>query len=496
MEWRGEKRRCSRAHARLAGIGESAAREHALKKRKVAIGSAADSDLVVSDPTVSRRHAVISRRFSRYRVTDLNSANGTFLNNRRVSGPAPIAKGDELRFGAARFVFLDAPGAEKRKARRAALRNALSMFLLLMAAGFGLTEYLLNRITDTAPAKAAYLEHQRGQPREIATPLALVTPAPAKDVVARPANPTVPISAASAAALASPAPASPAPAWLERVNYWRTLAKVPPVTEDFDLIPGLTAHARYLIVNRKALAVGGAMHTEDPKLPGFSPEGLAAAQHGVGDVSPPGALAPKSDASYIDAWVNAPLHRTPIIDRHLVRIALGRYCQHGVCAAALSCDFGPSWTASDVKDFPEPVEFPPDGATLPAALGTFFGEWPNPLSGCPGYGLPTGEPITLQFDSRFSPKLTGFTVTRNGIQVETCGIDSASYVNESESVQNIGRANMWDSILLIPREPLTPGAVYTVTVAVEGGPPINPGMPLWRFVGQTRTYSWSFSVGR
>jgi len=479
---RGKVRR-SRAHARLAGIGESAAHEHALNKRKVAVGSAADSDLVVGGPTVSRHHAIISRWFGRYRVTDLNSTNGTFLNNRRISGPAPIAKGDELRFGAARFVFLDAPGAEKRKARRAALRNALSMFLLLTAAGFGLTEYLLNRITDTALQRAAHLEHQRAHPGEMATPMALVTSTPAKNIVAGPAKAAVPTSAASVA-----------PAWLERVNYWRTLAKVPPVTEDLALIAGLTAHARYLVINRRVLPIGAAMHTEDPKLLGFSQEGLAAAQHGVGDVSPPGP--PESDALYIDGWVNAPFHRTPIIDRHLARIALGRYCEHGACAAALSCDFGPSWTASDINDFPEPVEFPPDGATLPAALREFFGEWPNPLSSCPGYGPPTGEPITLQFDSRFSPNLTGFAVAQNGTQVETCGIDSTNYVNESEFEQNRGRGALWDSILLIPRAPLTPGATYSVTVAVEGGPPINLGMPLWRFVHQTRTYTWSFSVGR
>lgn len=223
---RGKARRL-RAHARLTAIGKSAPHEHALNKRKVAVGSAADSDLVVSDPTVSRCHAIISRRFSRYRVTDLNSTNGTFINDRRVSDPTPIAKGDVIRFGDARFVFLCAPGAEQREARRAALRNALLMLLLLIAAGFGLTEYLLNRITDTALQRASYFEHQRGQPREIATPMALVTPAPTKDVVAGPAKGAVPISAASVAALASPAPASPAPAWLERVNYWRTLAKVP-----------------------------------------------------------------------------------------------------------------------------------------------------------------------------------------------------------------------------------------------------------------------------
>jgi hypothetical protein len=144
--------------------------------------------------------------------------------------------------------------------RRTALRNALLAIVALIVAGFGLTEYLLNRITDTALQRAAILEHERGQPREIATPMTLVTPAPAKHVVAGPAKATVPISAAPVAALASPAPAGPAPAWLERVNYWRSLAKVPPVTEDFGLIPGLTAHARYLVMNGKALAAGAAMH--------------------------------------------------------------------------------------------------------------------------------------------------------------------------------------------------------------------------------------------
>src|SRR5260370_29670831 len=84
LKWRGGKRGV-RENARLAAIGKSAPHEHALSKRKVAVGSAADSDLVVSDPTVSRRHAIISRRFSRYRVTDLKSTNGTFINDRRLS---------------------------------------------------------------------------------------------------------------------------------------------------------------------------------------------------------------------------------------------------------------------------------------------------------------------------------------------------------------------------------------------------------------------------
>jgi pSer/pThr/pTyr-binding forkhead associated (FHA) protein len=91
-------------------VGQSAPHEHALKRRKVAIGSAEDGDLVIKDSTVSQRHAVIRRSFfRRHKVIDLDSTNGTFLNTKRITRPTRIAKGDELRFGAARFVFLEAP---------------------------------------------------------------------------------------------------------------------------------------------------------------------------------------------------------------------------------------------------------------------------------------------------------------------------------------------------------------------------------------------------
>jgi hypothetical protein len=364
-----------------------------------------------------------------------------------------------------------------------------------------LTVFLINRITESALQRATYLEHQRGQPREIATPMALVTPALTKDAVARPAKATAATSAAPVAALAAPAPVSPAPAWLERVNYWRALAKVPPVTEDFGLLPGLTAHARYLVMNRKALAVGAAMHTEDPELPGFSQEGLVAGQHPPGAVIPPSL--PTSAVSNIDTWIAIPLHRTAILDPNLMRIALGRYCENGVCAAALSGDVQQSWKASELEQFPNPVEFPPDGTTLPHAFRMFGGEWPNPLSSCPGYGPLTGEPISLQFDNRFIPKLTAFTVTRNGTAVETCGIDSTSYTNANKFDEDWGRNCLTGDalIVLVPRVPLEPGASYTVAVTVQGRSHPYPNWPnssgTWAaFAGQTRTYTWSFSVGR
>jgi hypothetical protein len=251
-------------------------------------------------------------------------------------------------------------------------------------------------------------------------------------------------------------------------------------------------------MNGKALAAGAAMHAEDPKLAGFSEEGLAAAKHGPGDGIPP---TPAHSAVWdIDAWIGITLHRAPIIDRHLSRIALGRYCEHGICAAALERRRAQYWKPGEMSQFPEPVEFPPDRSTLPVALRSFGGEWPDPLSSCPGYGPLTGEPIGLQFDDRFIPKLTAFTVTRNGMRVETCGIDSTSYTNANKFDEDWGRNCLEDDalIVLVPRVALEPGATYTVAVTVQGRSdpfPNLPNSPWAAFAGQTRTYTWSFSVG-
>lgn len=52
------------------------------------------------DPELSRRHARVARDASgQLTVEDLGSANGTFVNSERVSGPQPLNPGDSLRVG-------------------------------------------------------------------------------------------------------------------------------------------------------------------------------------------------------------------------------------------------------------------------------------------------------------------------------------------------------------------------------------------------------------
>jgi len=60
------------------------------------------ADLVVNDPSVSRRHALIERRPEGWVVLDQRSANGTFINNQRVE-QAVLQSGHQLRLGAVSF---------------------------------------------------------------------------------------------------------------------------------------------------------------------------------------------------------------------------------------------------------------------------------------------------------------------------------------------------------------------------------------------------------
>jgi hypothetical protein len=76
-----------------------------LAKHKVTIGADSSNDMVLSDPQVSRKHALIRRRSGRYLLTDLDSTNGTFVNGRRVIGTVAIRPGDDIRFSQTRMLI-------------------------------------------------------------------------------------------------------------------------------------------------------------------------------------------------------------------------------------------------------------------------------------------------------------------------------------------------------------------------------------------------------
>lgn len=80
------------------------------------IGRSSTCDLMLQDSKVSRKHVVINRQAGdEFWLSDLGSANGTYLNQLRVSQPTRLRPGDEIRIGPFQIVFrrpTDEPAAE------------------------------------------------------------------------------------------------------------------------------------------------------------------------------------------------------------------------------------------------------------------------------------------------------------------------------------------------------------------------------------------------
>lgn len=72
----------------------------------VTLGRLKGCDVVVDDEAASRRHCTITAREDVCVVADLQSANGTFVNDRRI-GTAELGKGDKLRIGSTVLELLD-----------------------------------------------------------------------------------------------------------------------------------------------------------------------------------------------------------------------------------------------------------------------------------------------------------------------------------------------------------------------------------------------------
>ena len=74
------------------------------------IGRTQDCDLRISDMSVSRHHAQLTRGDDGWFLSDLGSHNGTRINGWLVREPVPLRPGDTVQFGSATFrVQDDAP---------------------------------------------------------------------------------------------------------------------------------------------------------------------------------------------------------------------------------------------------------------------------------------------------------------------------------------------------------------------------------------------------
>ncbi len=76
--------------------------------KEYVLGRANDADLSVRDEQASRRHAAVARDGSSFRLRDLGSKRGTFVNDEPVvASGQKLADGDRVRIGDTTFVFRD-----------------------------------------------------------------------------------------------------------------------------------------------------------------------------------------------------------------------------------------------------------------------------------------------------------------------------------------------------------------------------------------------------
>jgi serine phosphatase RsbU (regulator of sigma subunit)/pSer/pThr/pTyr-binding forkhead associated (FHA) protein len=78
-----------------------------INRQRLTIGRSARNDLCLEDPFASRLHAEVRQRDDGIWVSDLGSANGTYLNGQRLTSPARLRNGDRVRIGETEIEFSD-----------------------------------------------------------------------------------------------------------------------------------------------------------------------------------------------------------------------------------------------------------------------------------------------------------------------------------------------------------------------------------------------------
>jgi len=119
---------------------------------RLTIGRSPNNELVLDDQKASRSHAEIRHLGGgRYRLSDVGSANGTWLNGRRVTVPKDLEDGDQILIGAVQLRFVAPKLAQSRDATASTgtalfMRSELVVVLVADIRNYtGMSEALPNR---------------------------------------------------------------------------------------------------------------------------------------------------------------------------------------------------------------------------------------------------------------------------------------------------------------------------------------------------------------
>jgi hypothetical protein len=260
---------------------------------------------------------------------------------------------------------------------------------------------------------------------------------------------------------APPPASSPCPvgSWLTRLNYWRSTAHVPPVTENPTWSQGAYLHSIYMVRDQQAT------NYETVGAPYYTAAGDYAARNG--NILVAGSTA-FTDSQAMDAWMAEPFHATNMMDPNLTWVGFGSYRYQMPpynWSAAFSIN---TLSGNPFRGGVYPVMWPGNGSTVP--LRTYLGnEYPNALSVCPGYTVPSGLPVFIEVGVNVTTSVSASSFTGNGAPLTHCVISSANDPS--------GGLHWRGGAIVVPKAPLQPGVLYAVALTVNGTP-----------------YSWSFEV--
>ena len=92
--------------------GANLGKRHLLDEQKMVLGRAPNAQIIINEQCVSRQHARCIRSGEHVILEDLNSSNGTFVNNEKLTGKVTLKDGDIIRFGTILFKYFSHDNVE------------------------------------------------------------------------------------------------------------------------------------------------------------------------------------------------------------------------------------------------------------------------------------------------------------------------------------------------------------------------------------------------
>lgn len=82
-------------------------REYYAVKDMTTLGRTVGNTIYLNDPYISKEHLKIYKSDNNFYIEDLNSSNGTVLNNREIDDISKLNNGDIIKIGDLEFLFVN-----------------------------------------------------------------------------------------------------------------------------------------------------------------------------------------------------------------------------------------------------------------------------------------------------------------------------------------------------------------------------------------------------